>query len=336
MSFPLAVVGAAFLSWVLCRLVLAAGPVDRPRARGTHDRATVTSGGVAIVVATAVATGWAAQGLHLGSPAAAWSLALAAILAMAGLIDDVIDLGALTKLGLQLGLALGFAAFARVQALPVAGAVVPLGAVLGALGSVAWIVLAANAVNFVDGANGVAAGGAAFAFAAFAAAAHGGGADDLALLAGCAAAANLGFLGWNMAGRLFQGDAGALFSGFLLGALAVVGAGPSSVGPVSPYVLPTALAPILTDVLVTLALRASRRERLFEAHRSHLYHRWLEALGGSHLRLALRVWAIEAAFALAALGVAAAPPRLQTAAFLLSAFVSLSGWIVLDRRLRPA
>ena len=52
--------------------------------------------------------------------------------------------------------------------------------------------------------------------------------------------------------------------------------------------------PLLTDVLLTLLVRARRRAPLSQPHREHLYQLWLQAGWGSHASLALRVWALGA------------------------------------------
>ena len=63
-----------------------------------------------------------------------------------------------------------------------------------------------------------------------------------------------GFLPWNLGGRLFQGDAGALFCGFLFAGLAILSTAPRAGSPgLSLYFGPLILLPFLTDVLLTLA-----------------------------------------------------------------------------------
>ena len=90
---------------------------------------------------------------------------------------------------------------------------------------------------------------------------------------------------------------GALFAAFLFAALCLAGAGPEGHGPVSLYFGPIALMPLLTDVLLTLLVRARRRKPLFSAHRDHLYQRWLRATGKGHLALAWRAGLIVTAYA---------------------------------------
>ena len=146
-------------------------------------------------------------------------LAVAGGLGLLGAIDDMVDLGARAKLLVQMAVALVFAlTVAKVLAVPLYGRVaLPLGPWFGALGTALWIVVATNTVNFMDGANGVAGGALAVALGALGLGALGAGEPAVAAAALTGAAANLGYLPWNLGGRLFQGDAGALFSGLPAG-----------------------------------------------------------------------------------------------------------------------
>ncbi|HZZ33001.1 MAG TPA: hypothetical protein VFE10_13525, partial [Phenylobacterium sp.] len=158
-----------------------AGPVDLPRDRGMHHRPTPTSGGLAILagaslgtlVFACVAGGHDAAGMRL----AAATLGFSGAVALLGALDDLVDVGAKAKLLLQAVAALLYAVLvARIEAVPLgAGVILPLGPVLGALGTALWIVVATNAVNFMDGANGVAPGALAVALGVLGVACLGGG-----------------------------------------------------------------------------------------------------------------------------------------------------------------
>lgn len=316
-------------------LIHRAGPVDAPRARGSHTEPTVTSGGLAIMAGTSIGLlvfALLARGdIVLGLASTAMTLGFAGTLGLFGALDDLIDLGAKGKLVAQAVIGLVFAiAVQRIEGLPVGfGLVLPLGAVVGALGTVLWLVVATNAVNFMDGANGLAVGSLSIVLAALGAAAFIQGEPAIAAAAVAGAAAQAGFLPWNLPGRkMFQGDAGALFSGFLAAGLAVAAAGPVSV-----YFVPMALTPFLVDVLLTLLVRARRGQSLYQAHRDHLYQLWLRATGRSHSALALRVWAVVAIYALAAVCCEAAPEGWRFPLYLAGVALAAAGWRVARRRL---
>ncbi len=322
----------------LAGLIAWAGPVDPPGSRTSHKRPTPTSGGLSMLAGAglgAVVFARLCPGASGFGPIAA-TLALAGVLGGMAALDDLYDFGAKAKLLAQAIAGLVFAVFvARIEVLPLGLIDLPLGPVIGALGTTLWIVVATNAVNFMDGANGVAPGAQVIALAAFAIAAFGAGLPAVggAALAGAAACA--GFLPWNLRGRLFQGDVGALFSSFLLAGLAVLATqGGTGHGCVFLYFAPLALFPFLTDVLLTLLARARRGERLFEAHRDHLYQLWLKAdPTRPHLALAARTGAVMAVYALAAGLLQSAPRAFQPLGFALAVAVTAGLWALLRRRL---
>jgi UDP-N-acetylmuramyl pentapeptide phosphotransferase/UDP-N-acetylglucosamine-1-phosphate transferase len=180
------------------------------------------------------------------------------------------NLSARLKLIVMLGIALWFvAAGVRVEILsPWPGAAFVLPVMLGAAGSILWLVLVMNAVNFMDGANGLAMGMALIASAALGACAIEALRFDLALPAFAMAGALAGFLVWNVPGKLFAGDAGSLFVGLVLGGISL---GLVHERPEWLFVPPLILAPFLSDVVLTLLWRARNRKPLFHAHRDHAY-----------------------------------------------------------------
>ncbi len=313
---------AGFVAW--------SGPVDPPRSRGSHHHPTPTSGGLAILagasVGAAVTAALTPPALHAQAHEVAATVAVAGGLGLIGAVDDMVDLGARAKLLVQMAVALAFAlTVARVQAVPVFGRLaLPLGPWAGAVGTALWIVVATNAVNFMDGANGVAGGALTVALGALGLGALAAGEPMVAAAAVAGAGANAGYLPWNLGGRLFQGDAGALFSGFLLSGLAVV----AERGEAGLYLFfaPLVLLPFLTDVLLTLLLRARRGRSLLDAHRDHLYQLWLQRTGKPHSALAWRMALIMLTFAAYALAVQQTPSGLRPVLFCVALAVCVLGW----------
>lgn len=334
---------AAALAWATGALVTGLvsrwGPVDPPRDRGAHKAPTPTSGGLGIMAGTCAGLAPLISVLpkeHLAPLAIL--LALSLIVGALGLIDDIYDLGARLKLGLHIALAIGFAALvARIGVLPLAPNLdLPLPAILGILGTALWIVVVINGLNFIDGANGLAPGAAIIILAAIGLLAGFQGQAALSAIAIIAAAASLGFLPWNLpGGRVFQGDAGAIFSGFLIAGLAVLMADPKTGGTLSPYPVVFACLPMLTDVFLTLLSRARRGQGLLTAHRDHLFQRWLLAdEKRTHAALSLRFWGLTALSA--GLGVLAETrqPGDQAGLLALSVLVCVMLWRRWDRALK--
>jgi UDP-N-acetylmuramyl pentapeptide phosphotransferase/UDP-N-acetylglucosamine-1-phosphate transferase len=273
---------------------------------------------------------------HLAPLVALLGMALA--MGVLGLIDDIFDLSARLKLGIHVALAIAFAAFvAKIGVLPLAaGLDLPLLPIFSILGTALWIVVLVNGLNFIDGANGLAPGAAIIILAAIGMLAGLQGQSALSAVAIIAAAASLGFLPWNLpGGRVFQGDAGALFSGFLIAGLAVLMADPKAGGRLSPYPVVFASLPLLTDVFLTLLSRARRKQGLLTAHRDHLFQRWLLAdPKRTHAGLSIRFWILTAAFA--GLGVIAETTQRGSQAGLLalSILICVLLWRRWDRSLQ--
>jgi Fuc2NAc and GlcNAc transferase len=168
------------------------------------------------------------------------------------------------------------------------GALAPDLGIMGSALSVLAIVWTLNLFNFMDGIDGIAASEAAFIL--FGAAILGlflanvsPAAVAPALIAG---AACLGFLKWNWApARIFMGDVGSGYLGYLIAVIAVHGSQTSGINIYSWLILGGVF---FVDATLTLCRRLLRRERVHEAHRTHAYQ-WLARRWGSHARVTVTV-----------------------------------------------
>jgi UDP-N-acetylmuramyl pentapeptide phosphotransferase/UDP-N-acetylglucosamine-1-phosphate transferase len=316
---------AAITSLILCRGVMALKLMDAPTEARKIQKAPVPSvGGLGVAAATAISV--LSISLFTGWPLNEAVLVISAggLAAMAlGLADDTLHIPAIARLFLMLATALAItAAGVRADTVEVwPGLGVQLPVVLGVAGSMLWLIVVINAVNFMDGANGVSMGMAAIGAAGLAASAGFIGAWNIALLSGALAGAIAGFLIWNVAGRLFVGDTGALGVGAVLAALSLelVRLRPDLV-----LLPPILLMPFLSDVLLTLAWRAKHKKNFFTAHRDHAYQIVMKA-GLKHWQVAgiHAVWALNAAI----IGVLAAITggQVTTIAFVL--LLAISTWL---------
>lgn len=324
---------AGLVSWGVSRW----GPVDRPRERGMHASPTPTSGGLAVMAGVGAAVWLLPPLTRVFGLALAETLGLAVVLGLFGAVDDAVDLPARVKLLLQLLviLAVAFAVPPPPFIALTDTLVLPLPGWLGSLGVALWILVVLNAVNFMDGANGLVAGSMAVVLLAFGMVMIGGGWAVVGVVWVAAAAALAGFLPFNFPkARLFQGDAGALFVAGLAAAswILVIKRQPQGPG-LQLLALPIALAPVLTDVLLTLLARARRKARLMDAHREHLYQRWL-ARHGDHAALARRMWSLMAVFALVGAMAAVCSAAIASLLLLASVAACIAGWTAIDRGLR--
>ena len=267
--------GLSLLSALVVRAMIGAGVMDTPDGRKVHDRPVPKGGGVGVVAAflagITVLYAFAefsriADGYFRGVILASAAMALVAFL------DDTRNWSFLFKLGGQIAaalLAVGSGLVVSTVNLPLLGPV-SLGW-FGVAGTLCWILFATNAMNFIDGLNGLAAGVSALCCAALAgiAAAHGGWFvyfASLLLLSGL-----LGFLPFNFPrARIFMGDVGSQFCGFVLAVLAVA-AGRFGGVELSVLLVPMLLFGVLYDVGFTLVRRAAAGDRVTEPHRGHLY-----------------------------------------------------------------
>lgn len=171
----------------------------------------------------------------------------------------------------------------------------PLPMLLCVLG-ITWFM---NLYNFMDGADGVAGGMAVFGFSTLGIAAMESVNTAQALTCFAAAAGAVGFLLFNFApAKVFLGDAGSIPLGFLAVAEGLVGWKVGSWPLWFPILI---FSPFIVDATITLARRACRRERIWQAHRSHYYQR-LVLMGWGHRKLALHEYGLMAACGISAYG----------------------------------
>lgn len=265
----------ALLSAATVRAMIRVGVMDQPDARKVHTRPIPKGGGVGVVVAfmTGIVLLYAfasfarlADGYFTGVILAAGCIAVVAFL------DDTRNWPFTVKLGGQVVaamLAIGTGLVISSVNVPLAGPVS-----LGWLAvpvTLAWVLFTTNAMNFIDGLNGLASGVSALAAAILAgiAAAHGGWFvyfTSLLLVAGL-----VGFLPFNFPhARIFMGDVGSQFCGFVLAVLAIA-AGRFQGVELSILLVPMLLFGVLWDVAFTLLRRIWARESITQAHRGHLY-----------------------------------------------------------------
>ncbi len=267
--------GLALVSAVVVRAMISARVMDTPNARKLHDNPTPKGGGVGVVVAfmlgIAVLYGFA-EFSRLADPYFRGVILAAGAIAVVSFIDDALDWPLTVKLAAQVLAALaavGSGLWVRVLNVPMVGPVD-----IGWLGipfTLAWIVFATNAMNFIDGLNGLAAGTALIACVFLAYVAQEQHAWFVYFAALLLTSGLIGFLPFNYPrGRIFMGDVGSQFCGFMLAVLGVAAARFSDVE-MSFLLVPILLSGVLFDVAFTLLRRLFAGERLTQAHRGHLY-----------------------------------------------------------------
>ncbi|UYO98281.1 undecaprenyl/decaprenyl-phosphate alpha-N-acetylglucosaminyl 1-phosphate transferase [Microbacterium sp. M28] len=294
------------LSWVVWQLSLRFKLYPGIRERDVHTTPTPRLGGVAIFLGIATAVGVSAANPFFETlwipPQTMWSVLCAALLiAVIGVIDDLIDLDWMIKLGAQF-LAAGIITVwggMQILSLPF-GEMILFSSWVSIAVTMFAIVIVMNAVNFIDGLDGLVAGVCLIANSVFFAYSYIVSRDIGAttyfnlstFLAATLIGACIGFLPWNWSpAKLFMGDSGALVMGLLMATSTVVLTGQWPASALDPEEfgrsqLLGAFIPILLPIVVVMlplldfGLAVFRRMRAgkspFSPDRKHLHHRMLD------------------------------------------------------------
>jgi UDP-GlcNAc:undecaprenyl-phosphate GlcNAc-1-phosphate transferase len=266
------------------------GLVDQPdQQRKRHISPIPRMGGVAIFASVIGAYGLLLI-VRLSSGAIVWAdlpLVLRLLPALAivfgiGIIDDIISISPWIRLAAEATAAI-FAWIGGIQITAIHGYSFS-GTIASFLVTVLWIVTCTNAINLIDGVDGLAAGVSMFAAFTMLAAALLEHNFPMALAVAPLAGALLGFLPFNFVpASIFLGDSGSLTLGFLLGCYGAVWAEKSTtlLGLTAPLMV---LAVPLLDVGLAVARRMVRGQAIFSADRMHIHHKLLsQGLSPRHL-----------------------------------------------------
>lgn len=289
------------------------GALAQPGDRTVHARPTPVLGGTALFIGVLAGMVTASLLPELDEVFeirlnVVGVVAAVAVMWLIGLVDDLRDVSAPAKLA---GMGLSGSVLALVGLtiiyfrVPFIGFTV-LPPDLSALITVLWVVGMANAVNLIDGLDGLAAGIVAIASGAFFL--YGWRLLDVGvldpsnmgpLIAVVTAGVCLGFLPFNFnPASIFMGDSGALMLGVLLAA-STIAVGGQSDDPYSgqawfffaPLVIPLLILGVpLLDTLFAVIRRATRRTGVATADKQHLHHRLME-MGHGHRRTVVILWA---------------------------------------------
>jgi UDP-GlcNAc:undecaprenyl-phosphate GlcNAc-1-phosphate transferase len=295
------------------RVAFALGILDQPAARKVHTSPMPLLGGVAIYLAFLAAlllfsdTFYVNQviGILLG---ATW-------VSFLGIWDDWRTLRPLAKLVGQLfAVAILVATGVNVEFLR--------NPVLNLLVTTVWFVGITNAINFLDNMDGLSGGVAAIASAWFLILSLQNGQFLVAPFAAALLGASLGFLVYNFnPARIFMGDAGSLFLGFMLAALGVKLRFPGQPDTVT-WMIPVLVlgVPVLDMTLVTVSRLRRHVNPWTTAGKDHLSHR-LAQRGMSHRRAVLVIYALCVVSGALAFAVQFLPPNAAYALFALALLV---------------
>lgn len=293
LCFVLAVLITPVVKWLAFRV----GATDKPNQRKVHQKIMPRLGGLAIFISFIV-------GYFVLQPASPYATAIvigATIIVFTGVLDDIYELPPKWKLLGQI-----IAAIVVVYGgIRIDFINLPFGGHLqfGLLSipiTMLWIIGITNAINLIDGLDGLAAGVSSIALVTIAGMAATMGntyvfvfAMSLLLLG-----STLGFLLYNFhPAKIFMGDTGALFLGYMISVLSLLGFKNVTV---FSLIIPILILGVpISDTLFAIVRRIVNKQPLSAPDKSHLHHCLLR-LGYSHRQTVLIIYGMAAMFGLAA------------------------------------
>jgi len=278
---------------VIRKLAFRFGAVDRPDARKVHSGLMPRMGGLAVYLAFTVTVlimgdlTESMKGLLIGGT----------LIMLLGLADDIKDISPRVKLLGQVIAAAVLVAFGiQVDFItnPWGGtfSLTHFGINFGIPLTILWIVGITNAVNLIDGLDGLAGGLASIAALTLAVVGWVNGQMWIVLPAVILSAAVIGFLRYNFyPAKIFLGDSGSLFLGFMLAGMSVIGL-TKQAAMFSVFVPVLIFGIPIFDTLFAILRRYINNQPIFSADKEHLHHRLL-AIGLSHRQTVLAIYVVS-------------------------------------------
>ncbi|HBP3407633.1 TPA: undecaprenyl/decaprenyl-phosphate alpha-N-acetylglucosaminyl 1-phosphate transferase, partial [Staphylococcus aureus] len=277
--------------------------VDKPNFRKVHTKPISVMGGTVILFSFLI-------GIWIGHPIETEIKPLiigAIIMYVLGLVDDIYDLKPYIKLAGQIAAALVVAFYG----VTIDFISLPMGTTIhfGFLSipiTVIWIVAITNAINLIDGLDGLASGVSAIGLITigFIAILQ---ANIFITMICCVLLGSLiGFLFYNFhPAKIFLGDSGALMIGFIIGFLSLLGF--KNITIIALFFPIVILAVPFIDTLFAMIRRVKKGQHIMQADKSHLHHKLL-ALGYTHRQTVLLIYSISILFSLSSIILYVSPP----------------------------
>ncbi len=301
-------IAAILLTPIVKKVAFLIGATDQPNQRKVHQKIMPRLGGLAIFISFLIGVlliqpddsylvsvlNLSGSGIHL--PIILGSI----IIILTGAFDDVKEISPRVKL---LGQIIAALIVVVVGDLRLEFINLPFGGELnfGFLSipiTMIWIIGITNAINLIDGLDGLAAGVSTIALFTIAGMAYTMGNSYVMIMALILAVSSLGFLLYNFhPAKIFMGDTGALFLGYMIAVLSLLGfKGVTFVSLVIPVII---LGVPISDTLFAIVRRLVNKQPLSAPDKSHLHHCLLR-LGYTHRQTVLLIYAMSAVFGLAA------------------------------------
>jgi UDP-GlcNAc:undecaprenyl-phosphate/decaprenyl-phosphate GlcNAc-1-phosphate transferase len=286
-----------FLTPLIKKFAFLIGATDLPNQRKVHQSVMPRLGGLAIFISFII-------GVILLRPVNLSSLSIligSIIITIIGILDDIMELSAKVKLIGQLAAACTVVFWGDLQ---VGFINLPFGGQLqfGLLSipfTILWIVGITNSINLIDGLDGLAAGVSSIALITISGIAFLQGNFYVAVVGLIVIASTLGFLIYNFhPAKIFMGDTGALFLGYIISVLSLLGfKNITFISLIIPIII---LAVPISDTFFAILRRIIHKKPLGTPDKQHLHHCMLR-MGYSHRQTVLLIYAMSAFFGMVAL-----------------------------------
>ncbi len=290
----------AVISLIITPLMIKVSPLigalDKPNKRKVHTVPVSMLGGVVLLISFLV-------GLVIGHPLEREYLPIvigAILINFLGLIDDLYDLKPIVKLIGQIAISsivVYYDITLDLITLPF-GIIIEFG-IFSVPMTILWIVAVTNAINLIDGLDGLAAGVSLIALCTigFISILQ----QNIFIMMICSVLIGsiLGFIRYNFyPAKIFLGDNGALMLGYIIGVLSLLGF--KNITLISLFFPIIILAVPFIDMLVAMIRRYRQGKPIMQADKSHLHHKLLE-LGYTHPQTVILIYSIAILFSIASI-----------------------------------
>lgn len=296
-AFTIALAAAYIITPQVINLAIKAGALDAPDARKVHTKPIPRMGGLAIYAGFVLAV---LASMHINHEIVGLLVGGTFILAV-GIIDDIMQLSAKIKLLGQIAAAIVLVMFdIRIEWITnpfgdmiyVAYLSIPL--------TILWVVGLTNTVNLIDGLDGLAAGVSTIASITILLVALQQNFWSVAILSAALAGSALGFLQHNFnPAKIFMGDTGSMFLGYMLAAISVTGT-VKSAATIALIVPIVALGLPIMDTAFAIIRRYMSGRPIFKPDKGHLHHRLLE-MGLTQKQAVLLMYVISGCLGMSAI-----------------------------------
>ncbi|WP_409252035.1 glycosyltransferase family 4 protein [Bacillus sp. SCS-153A] len=298
LAFFASLITVLVITPLVIKLAIKFGVTDKPNHRKVHEKVMPRMGGLAIFIGVMV--GYFVSDLHNEKVTA---ITVGAILIIIlGILDDKFELSAKIKFSGQLLIAVMIVS----TGLTIDFITIPFVVEKFQLGwmaypiTILWIVGITNAINLIDGLDGLAAGVSSIGIATIAIMAGLAGKDLILLISVIILGSTLGFLFYNFhPAKIFMGDTGALFLGYSISILSLLGLYKSVT--LFSIIIPIIILGVpIFDTTFAIIRRVINKQPISAPDKSHLHHRIL-AMGLSHRNTVLVIYALGVLFSVSAI-----------------------------------